>query len=242
MRHHMLFQVDEQNNKLFINSDVACAYYGAREENYHTHFSSYEDLDEVIQGDAFANLIPVGSIEYIQKYAELRSIPLPKLPINSLRPGREMTLEEALSLPKPIFIKPTLDHLKLFTGFVHEGYIYTAIKDLSPDTPVLVYKAFDSRIVSEWRCYVVNGVLDDCRNYMGDYLTPPRREYIESLISTVGYINDFPDTYAVDVANLQDGSWIDIEFNDFWGLGNYGMPNWLYAKAICRRWNQILEN
>lgn len=225
--------VQFNDDKLPYNADVASAWYGAKEEEYSVVSLTYDQLEfHDLKG-----LVPVGSVEFIQKVAELQGVSIPKLPCNSNRPALQTTLGEALELSAPFFIKPS--DLKVFTGFVYEGYTYTCIKDLPDSTLVLVYDVFPARIVSEGRGYIYKNELIDYRNYAGNFLVSPPENLFTDIIKT----NEptFPDTYSIDVAFLGNGSWQVVEFNDFWALGNYGMPNWLYVKAIVHRWKQIMR-
>ena len=217
--------------------DAACAMFGAIDQDWSYGLVHYDDLSS----DVLTGCVPVGTVEFMRQAFAFSGTESPRLPRNSDRISQEMTLEESLKFRETtgwnIFIKPK--QIKVFTGFVHEGYTYSALEGVPLDTRVLVYDVFSSPISSEWRAYVCAGELLDAKNYAGDFLQIPSKEFIDHVIAKNK--SDFPDTYSIDVGILTSGENVVIEFNDFWALGNYGVPNWLYAKALAMRYASIVS-
>lgn len=162
-----------------------------------------------------------------------------RLPKNSNRNSSIITLAEAytISKTKKIFIKPI--DIKLFTGLVLDGFIYSCLTSLPDNTLVLCYDVFDDEIESEWRTYIYRGEITDSRNYSGDFKISPNYNYIQNIIRQNN--SDFPQTYTIDVGILKGGENVVIEFNDMWAIGNYGIQNDLYLRLLIDRYFDIMK-
>jgi len=229
--------IQSDSNGIPINGDCYCALDGAIQEDIPYQLVSIDNLNSTIT----EKYTPVGSIEFLKASFCYFGLDIPKLPFNSNRAHLNVSLEEALEIgrEKKIFIKP--EETKLFTGFVYEGYTYSCLEGIPLDTPVLVYEVFSSFIETEWRAYIYRNKVIDIRNYSGDFFLMPNREYIEELVDTNRKL-EFPIAYSIDVGVLEDKTHVVIEYNDFWALGNYGMPNWLYVKCLIARYRQIINS
>lgn len=218
--------------------EVCCAMYGCLENDLKYTMVSYEqvssgELDHVILKNLF-----VGSVEFMQEVFKRVGKNDVRLPKNSNRHSEIMTLKEAIYQIKetgPKFIKPL--HIKKFTGFVHEGGQYGCLDNIPDDEMVYVYSLFDSKIKSEWRLYIFKNQITDSCCYDGGFRYPPNYFQVEEIIKQN---KDFPDTYTIDVAVLEDGQTTVVEFNDMWAIGNYGVPNWAYLEMLSRRYFQII--
>lgn len=232
----IILQFDEEG--LPFNGEVWCALDGCKQNGYKYISTTYDNLPSVF--NKYPKGIPIGTVEYMSLAFKLLGIKTPILPFNSNRESMVMTLKEAIDLRDTfntnIFIKPK-DMVKAFTGFVHEGYTYTCLKDINPDIEVLVYDPFPFPILTEWRSYIHNHHIIDIRNYSGDYFHIPNKDYIQSIVDLNK--STFPIAYSIDVGILSNGQHVVIEYNDFWALGNYGIPNWLYIKCLIDRWYEI---
>jgi hypothetical protein len=80
----------------------------------------------------------------------------------------------------------------------------------------------------------------DSRNYSGDYTVSPDYNYVNNVIESLK--DKFPSSYVFDVGIFEDGENIDIEFNDMWAIGNYGVPNDLYLSMLKERYFDIIKN
>jgi hypothetical protein len=200
-------------------------------------------FDEVSSGK-FNQLIKtnlfVGSVEFMKEIFSKVGLDNVRLPKNSNRDSTLLTLGEVkqrVSNGEKLFIKPY--DIKLFTGFVYDGYGYSILDTIDDDTKLIVYQPFSFKILSEWRVYVYRNSIEDWKNYSGSIAILPDYNYVESVI----YENKltFPDTYTIDIGILENGENVVIEYNDMWAIGNYGIDNDVYLKLLQHRYNQIMN-
>ena len=231
-------QKDTETN-LPYHFDSACAVYGAVENCYNYKLIS---IEEVIAGKwdlLIKNNLFVGSTEFMREVFKRVGLNDVRLPRNSNRKSEILTLEEVYKRREQgeeNFIKPL--EIKLFTGFVFDKMQYSSLKNLPLDTKIIVYKKFSSKIVSETRFYISNNEIVDARNYSGDFFVIPTKKFVESIIEDN---KDFPSTYTIDIAKLESGESMVVEFNDMWAIGNYGIPNDLYVKLLKQRYFEIIK-
>ena len=221
--------------------DCACALYGAMEIGSDYRLTTY---DEVVSGK-FDNLIKnslfIGSVEFMQAVFNRVGLTDVRVPENSNRPCEIITLAEAKERAKngeKLFIKPV--QIKLFTGLVLDGMIYSCLQGLPPETKVMAYEPFPVKIISEWRIYVHKHTLLDSRHYSGDVTVSPEYGYIGRLIEYNKAI-DFPCAYTIDIAIFPSTVNLVVEYNDMWAIGNYGVPNDLYLLALKDRYFEIMK-
>ena len=159
-----------------------------------------------------------------------------------------MTVENVLkelngfACGKSLFVKPV--ETKLFDGIVvqDESSLNYFKRMCGGIDNLCIVSSVISDIRSEFRCFVHNHELVDCRNYKGDFKILPDFYYIEDIISEVSEIENAPIAYTVDVMIDDIGQTEIIEFNDFWCIGNYGLDSETYALMLKDRWNQIFSN
>ena len=191
-------------------------------------------------------VLPVGSCEFVQKVATQLEIELPR-PLNvpdSLKPyiGRKTWEVKRFDLDSfPCFVKP-LDELKKFTGFVAKSQddfskFYSDKIESDWNGMLFCSEPIIGEILSEWRCYVHDGKVKNCSNYLGDPLRFPDKNEIEYLISNY---KDAPIGYSLDVAVTEKGTKL-IECNDAWALGYYGGDFVNYFRIVKERWLEILR-
>ena len=205
--------------------------------------------------------IPVGSVEFIRKFAELAEIKLPA-PLNipdSIKPDarkvvhapglvrhvqREIFTAKRKDIKEfPVFVKPLSD-VKAFTGFVADNDKAFDLYPIDWDSmDLLCSEPINANILSEWRCYILGGKIVNVSNYSGDPILFPNIGTIET---TIYNHTDAPAAYSMDFAVVEWGERINltvlIECNDAWALGPYGCPPELYAKMIRNRWKEIIKN
>lgn len=234
-----MIYIQSNERNLAHHFDCSCALYGAIESGMEYRLTSFE---EVVSGK-FDNLIKnnlfVGSVEFMREVFNRIGLSDVRLPKNSNRECKIITLSEAheISINKKIFIKPL--EIKLFSGLVLDGMQNSCLVNLPSDTMVMSYDVFDSEIVSEWRLYVHNNKLIDSRNYSGEFIISPNYEYAMNVISN--NIGIFPCSYTVDIGILKNNENVVIEFNDMWSIGNYGIPNDIYLRLLKDRYFQIIK-
>lgn len=225
--------------------DSACAMYGAIENEMEYRLTPFDEVRSGKFDSEIKNNLFVGSVEFMREVFNRVGVKDVRLPLNSNRKSEIITLGEANERSRngeKLFIKPV--EIKLFTGFVLDGMVYSAIEDLPSDTRVFTYKPFDKEIVSEWRIYVNKWKIEDSRNYAGDFRISPDYRIIDDLIDECCDTENFPNTFTIDVAILEDWSGTEIvvvEYNDMWAIGNYGVPNYFYLKLLRDRYFQIVN-
>lgn len=135
---------------------------------------------------------------------------------------------------KPFYIKPF--ERKLFDAMLlsKESQL-SYFRDFGGDTEVIVSEPME--IVSEWRTFIHNRKMVDCRSYTGDFRLHPDYQIIQSNIDAY---EDSPVAYTLDVAVLKDGRTVVMEFDDFWAVGAYGLDPSEYAQMLLNRYKQII--
>jgi hypothetical protein len=233
----MIYLQSNNNKTLPQNFEVACALYGAIQSNRNYEFITYDEVksgnyDHLIKTNLF-----VGSVEFMRLVFERINLFNVRLPQNSNRPSKIDKLENIRN-QIGVFIKPL--QIKLFTGFVLDGCQYPILDEIPQDTQILVYDAFKSNITTEWRLYIDRGEIIDSHCYSGDFKIMPDYEYIENIIINNKKL-DFPSTYVIDSAVLENGECVIIEYNDMWAIGNYGLDNYTYLKLLTNRYFDIVR-
>lgn len=222
--------------------DTACAMYGAIESGLDYRLITIEEVisgkfDRLILGNLF-----VGSTEFMTAVFARIGLTSVGLPLNSLRPTMITTLGRAFEIfennQKPIFIKPV--KIKQFGYAILDGTINSHLNSVDRESQVYIYPVFEKRLASEWRIYVRRHKMVDSRNYSGDYTISPNYDYVNDVIESLK--DKFPSSYVFDVGIFEDGENIDIEFNDMWAIGNYGVPNDLYLSMLKERYFDIIKN
>lgn len=237
----MIYIQSDKTGTLPNHFDCACALYGAIETVQDFRLTSFEEIasgkfDRLIKQNLF-----VGSVEFMREVFSRVGLEDVRLPKNSNRDSIVMTLGEALEHStngKHYFIKPL--EIKLFTGLVLDGMVYSCLTDKPSDTKVLAYEIFKEDIVSEYRVYVHNGRIFDWRNYGGSFELLPKTEYIENIIKENRAT--FPTSYTIDIGILESGENVVVEFNDMWAIGNYGVQNDSYLRMLRDRYFEIMRN
>lgn len=238
----MIYVQSDERKPIPHHFDCACAMYGAIESNQDYRLTHYME----VESGKFDNLIKkalfVGSVEFMKAVFNRIGKTTVRLPENSDRTHTITTLGKAKKVAKGgerLFIKPF--DIKLFTGFVMDEMEHTSIANIPDDTEVMVYEPFNSNVLSEWRCYVHHNKVVDIRNYSGDIYETPMKEYLEYIVDKNK--GKFPTTYTIDVGILEwQKEHVVIEYNDMWGIGNYGIPNDLYVSMLKERYFDIIRN
>jgi hypothetical protein len=235
----MIYIQSDIDRKLPHHFDCACGFYGALDHGQDIRLTTFEE----VQSGKFDNLIKsnvfIGSVEFMKEvFSRIGKTDI-RVPENSNRDFKSMTLAEAkiLSKSKSIFIKPF--DIKLFTGFVLDQMVYSSIADVPDDTIVMVYDVFSSPIKSEWRCYIGRDKVVDIHNYSGDMFSSPNKEYLELVINSNK--SKFPTSYTIDIGILENDDNVVIEYNDMWAIGNYGIDNYEYFSLLKARYFEIVR-
>lgn len=235
----MIYIQSNSERTLPHHFDAACAMYGAIDSSMDFRLTSF---DEVHRGK-FDNLIKrnlfVGSVEFMNEVFSRIGKTNVGLPRTSNRPFEIMTIQEALdktSDGSKLFIKSV--DIKVLTGIVLDGCKYSSVNSLDPNTKVMAYDVFESKIVSEWRMYINKNKIVDSHCYNDGFDILPDYSYAKEVIKEN---IDFPCAYTLDMGILENGRNVVIEFNDMWSIGNYGIPNDMYLKLLKDRYFEITE-
>lgn len=139
----------------------------------------------------------------------------------------------------PLFVKPTKP--KLFTGMVvssADELGYLSVLDLDAEESMVITSSVVN-FVSEYRVFVIDGKICDCRLYAGDYEVTPAYHFIKLAIQK--YTTQ-PIAYVIDFGVTNKGETMLIEVNDGYSIGSYGLNHRDYTKLCMMRWNQIVNN
>lgn len=146
---------------------------------------------------------------------------------------------------KKVFVKPVLP--KQFIGNVWESIInLIPLAKIPDDTEVWVCEPIN--IISEHRCYVLDGEILGVKHYYGDWEYVPRKSFVEKVVKEY---KGSPAAYGIDFAVIdysQEHGGNDVscevvlEVNDGCNLGNYGLDSIYYGEMIVSRWMEICKS
>lgn len=137
------------------------------------------------------------------------------------------------------FVKPV--EQKLFTGLVWDGDRATRLKvaTVSNDAPVWVSDVVP--FVSEYRTFILDHEILDCRPYKGDWSVAPSRKDVEEMVGRMSL--HAPRAYCLDVGIAHwPGGLVEtllVEMNDGFAMGHYGLRPELYARMLSARWSEM---
>lgn len=250
----MIYIQSRIKNKLELpyNFECACSMYGAIDNELDFKLIDFNEIKNGNYDNFIKTNLFIGSVDFMREVFKRVDIKDVRLPKNSNRESEIITLSEAHNRVyegEKIFIKPV--EIKLFTGLVLDGYVYTCLNGLPPETKVMAYEVFKNKIISEWRVYVFNHRIEGSKNYSGDCIISPFYDYVQSIIND-NKIEGFPCAYTIDVGILSPHDMpnsrmnafenVVIEFNDMWAIGNYGLDNITYLRMLKERYFEIIRN
>jgi len=242
----MIYIQSNTERTLAHHFDCSCALYGAIDSGLDYRLTTFEEVESGKFDSLIRTNLFVGSTEFMREVFKRIGLTDVRLPRNSNREHEEITLGEAhnrVSKGEKLFIKPV--EIKLFTGLILDGMVYSCLKGLPEDTKVMAYEVFKERIISEWRVYVHNGKIIDSRNYSGDFMVSPSYVYVTKDI--FHNKETFPCAYTIDIGILDIpiskmvNNNVVIEYNDMWAIGNYGLPNDIYLRMLIDRYFEIVK-
>lgn len=198
---------------------------------------AYEHLEKWISEYDPRDYIPMGTVEYTQRFCELAGI---KLPDNisyppELRPylHRRIRVGKFSDADADEFVKPL--GTKVFTGAVKRELTEAV------DNAEEVWISEPVEFSAEFRYYIVNRqVVGSSRYDDGDDPVLVDSGLVEEMVSAY---STQPVGYSIDVG-LVDGQTVLVEVNDGWALGLYTwgtMTDAAYVELITRRWQQIIK-
>ena len=148
------------------------------------------------------------------------------------------TLGEVRAKRETCFIKPARDH-KLFTGFVWSDTAEGRRDAVAVHDDIPVWVSDPVRFVSEYRTFVLEDEILDCRRYKGDWSKAPNRKIVEQAVDKLKGVA--PVAYCVDFGVTHDGATLLVEMNDGYAMGPYGLAPPQYACMITARWRQLIQ-
>lgn len=203
-------------------------------------FSGIDNLDDYT---------PVGSIDFVSAF--LRTF-YPKAE-NMLRPlnvpeelfpyaGREIANVICKDDFKPFWkynevYAKSIDEIKdQFNGLYDDIHGKNVAKDFRHCQVSEVIQ-----IVSEWRVFVFQGQILDCRNYSGHFFVYPDPDRIIKMVKA--YEPAAPAAYTLDVAVTTKGETVIIECHRFFSCGLYGFKDHkLLPYMFSQTWFQMKNN
>ena len=150
------------------------------------YYSTLEDLDEGIAG----NIIPIGTIEFVETYLRLtvpgfekeNPIEIPEA-ISSWHNcylGRDYKIVPYEEIPKEgrFFLKD-VSTLKKFARIVRFPEELSILEELDKTALYQVSEVLD--VLSEWRVYVIDGKVENVCCYNGDAAMPPEEYFLKAI-------------------------------------------------------------
>lgn len=224
---------------------------GAKNAGHDVILMSLSQLSMVKDRSSLKELMPIGSIMYMQwffHYVHNIGTPAP-LKVHRVPGLFDLDWEEVETKNKisyPSFVKPLSD-IKRFTGFVAKS---VSDFDLYPelagwDGPYFCCEPRRFKIDSEWRIFYHKGEIVNISHYRGDPIALP-----DELDGSAGdftrqinvNISSLPVAFTLDVGvYLEQNYTFPIELNDMWAIGPYGCPEGVYFKMLKDRWFEILK-
>jgi hypothetical protein len=213
---------------------------------------TFDELCQCVQ-PLEKNVIPFGSVEFVQKYCYLAGIRLPnnfsygtfagQLDEFLMRNVRRGYIMNAMDHE---FVKPV--KLKLFTGDIKANLNQEDI----PSQNLHVWISDPVKFTAEYRFYIyASEIIGWCRYDAHDEDYPsPDQELVKAIVEKIKHGIDVPIAYAIDIGYREDlGGYSLVEMNDFWSLGWYTFKDEEsrpisgaeYARCVIARWKQIVS-
>jgi hypothetical protein len=190
--------------------------------------AEYSDIERVSEG-SYQGFCPVGTLEFVQKILGRNIVPL-NVPASLL--GKEWSGRDIWNYDGGLSFKigPDQHFFKSRKVLKHPD---NGIRASWPDNNDSVQvSSIVTDIVSEWRCFVKDGVLYGIQNYSGDFTKFPDTERILKMISQYEKSEPCPNSYTLDVymagntrRNINRGTFV-MEVHPFVSVGLYGFSDY----------------
>jgi len=136
---------------------------------------------------------------------------------------------------EPVFVKP-LALAKEFAGLVLKKQSdLSRVQHLEDDLPLQGSEVVE--FVSEWRYFVLRGVVVEVSHYKGNCFIHPDAATVRQAVAE--YTGP-PAAYGLDFGVTTDGKTLLIEANDGFAFGCYGLDAVTYAEMLEARWCEIV--
>lgn len=190
----------------------------------------------------------VGSVDFVKGALRRRGIELQ--PVDSYPPAlagllyRQIWMSELCHVldliehdARPLFVKPAVN-TKRFTGLVVRSGADWRLNGVS--RRLQVWCADPVEWLSEWRVYVVRGVVRYVAHYDGDPALVLSHDRVEEAVKTMSTVPGSPRSYAIDFGVLASGQTALVEVNDGLAIGAYGdLDGSAYLELLQDRWDQL---
>jgi hypothetical protein len=206
------------------------------------------DYDDIGLLEITKNTIVLGGINAVLRGMQIAGLEILPKPLDvpkelypyTKRTIRIGTIKSLMEENKfPIFVKPRI--AKLFTGTIVcsadelEMFRFLHTDDLEME----IMSSDIVKFVSEYRTFIIDGHIYDCRKYSGNHRIFPDFNFIDE---TIKAYKSAPISYGIDFGITDKGETMLIEANDGYSLGTYGFDCYNYVRMCILRWNQLLNN
>lgn len=148
---------------------------------------------------------------------------------------RKTKLSEVRAMTERYFVKP-VSH-KLFNGMVwHNDEFSRRLIVTQPDDTEVWVSDFVN-FVSEYRSFILDGQVLDCRHYKGDWSKVPSKDIVEAGVQAME--GRSPVAYCLDWGVTDDGRTLLVEMNDAYAFGHYGLNPVYCAHMLSARWYEM---
>ena len=217
-------------------------------KNYKIQYASLSKLTLLSQQK---NLIPVGSIEFVETYLKLMAHNAKIKPIlipSELR-AQEFTMRQISIVQGVNGIQDIFSQFNTSELFVKSATccktdftdIYTEKEiNILPDDRYCVSECIN--IISEWRVFVLNGKIQRVCNYSGDDWVIPNKNAVQKMIDTY---KKCPPAYTLDVAVIEKDGYhytVIIEIHNFISCGLYGFHSTRIPTMLIRAFKYEMEH
>ena len=188
---------------------------------YKTGIINYEMVSiENITNSKYKTGIPIGSIEFIEKWLSyfynkpMKPIEVPPILRTEEFLKRKYTICNPDKFPqKGRYFLKNAEKLK----------DWTYCGDISQSPPLknnLYVVSEEVVILSEWRAYIINNKIENISNYDGDSMKFPDSELIQKAVKIYSADKNCPKSYTIDIMVTNRGTAI-IEIHPFVSVGLY---------------------
>lgn len=198
------------------------------------------DFEKIKHPDTY---VPVGSVEFVSAYLKkfypdavkaLKPLNVPEclFPYAGREIANVRTYEDFKSFDGDalVFAK-SLDTIKdPRSGFIGLP-TFDRVKDFQVSKPL--------DFVSEWRVFVFQNAIRDCRCYSGDFFAHPSQTAIKDMVNAFWY-GHAPKAYTLDVGVTTTGETVVIECHRFFSCGLYGFSEQnIYPAMLSQTWYEM---
>ncbi len=260
--------------KLLVQSDAITAEIGTITEQINEYNWINQGRDEVdVERCAYNSLfdykdivfskvfdparIPVGSIEFVEKFLQ-KTIDFPNIyplliphQLDAYK-HRRTTICSSKEEIHNLFSEWEQDKLFIKSADVLKcDYtdIYTKIQIDALPKSQKYFVSEPVNILSEWRVFVFNGKILDIRNYDGDFWLLPNKKEVEEMVSEYSYVGGpldkssvnggNPPAYTLDVAVIEKNNehkTAIMEVHNFVSCGLYGFNHPAILQMLKKGW------